>query len=257
MDSELLALQRTLYASRNPTRRWLHNRRRAWIEAAVRSHSLQGAGCAIEIGPGSGLYLPVLSECFGEVTAVDVEESFLANASLCSREYSQVRCLQDDITRTSLPPDSFDMVLCTEVIEHIDDAEAALRNMRRILRKNGVLILSTPHRYSPLELCSKIAYLPGVIDLVRKVYHEPILDSGHISLMTGRSLRSLIARTGFSIVRQESFGCYLPLVAEFCGQAGLALEQRLESLIAGSWLEEFLWTQAYILSPGYENDHRH
>ena len=35
-------------------------------------------------------------------------------------------------------------------------------------------------------------------------------------------------------------------------QAGLAFEQRLESFIAGSCLEEILWTQTYILSPGHD-----
>jgi len=250
--NELLALQRTLYASKNPTRRWLHNRRREWIEGAICSHSVHGAGSAIEIGPGSGIYLPILSECFGEVTAVDVEAAFLDNAAMFSEEYTRVHCLLDDITKTSLPPDSFDLVLCTEVIEHIGDAEAALCNMRRILKKDGVLILSTPHRYSPLELCSKIAYLPGIIDLIKMVYREPILEAGHINLMSGRTLQRLIAKTGFTIVKQESFGCYLPLLAEFCGQAGLAIEQKLETLIAGSCMEEILWTQAYILSPGNE-----
>lgn len=250
--NELLELQRTLYASKNPTRRWLHNRRRAWIEEAIRSHSLHGAGSSIEIGPGSGIYLPLLAECFGEVTAVDVEEAFLDNASVYSREYARVTCLLDDITRSSLPSESFDLVLCSEVIEHISDAEAALHTMRRILRRDGVLILSTPHRYSPLELCSRIAYIPGIIELVRRVYREPVLDAGHINLMSGRTLQRLIAGAGFTIVRQESFGCYLPLVAEFCGQAGLALEQGLERLIAGSCLEELLWTQAYILAPENE-----
>ena len=250
-NSDLLELQRTLYASKNPTRCWLHNRRRDWIETAIRGCSLKVAGSALEIGPGSGLYLPILSECFGAVTAIDVEETFLQNAARFSHDYDQVHCLLDDITKTALPPESFDLVLCTEVIEHIGDAEAALRNMRRILKKDGILVLSTPHRYSPLELCSKIAYLPLVIDLVRKVYGEAILDAGHINLTSGRSLRRLITATGFRIVRQEAFGCYLPLVAEFCGQTGLALEQKLESIIAGSCLEELLWTQAYILSPGH------
>ena len=74
---ELLALQDTLYASRNPTRRWLHAERRAWVEDALRR---AGGRRVVEVGPGSGIYLPLLTSLFDEVTAVDVEEAFLARA---------------------------------------------------------------------------------------------------------------------------------------------------------------------------------
>lgn len=245
---ELLDLQRTLYASKNPTRRWLHNRRREWVEQAIWSHATKSMGTALEIGPGSGLYLPLLSKCFDKIVATDVEDSFLHNASLFSNEYERVCCIRDDITETTLPPGSFDLILCSEVIEHIEDAEAALRNMRMILKNDGVLILSTPHKYCPLEICSKIAYLPGIINLVRAVYREPILDAGHINLMTGRSLQLLLKKTGFTILRHEAFGCYIPLLAEFFGTAGLRIEQKIERSIAGTPLDGLLWTQAYILT---------
>lgn len=247
--SELLSLQQTLYASKNPTRRWLHNQRREWVEQAIRSYAKKSMGTALEIGPGSGVYLPLLSECFENVVASDVEETFLQNASMFSSEYESVSCIRDNITSTTLPPATFDLVLCSEVIEHIEDAEAALRNMRMILKKDGVLILSTPYKYCPLEMCSRVAYLPGIIKLVRLVYQEPIMDAGHINLKTGRALQRLLEKTGFTIQRHEAFGCYIPLLAEFLGSAGLSIEQRIERSIAGTRLEGLLWTQAYILTP--------
>jgi hypothetical protein len=69
-DQELLDLQHTLYASRNPTRRWLHCSRRNWIVAR-----LQDTGAmhdrALEVGPGSGIYLPTLTSVASEVIASD------------------------------------------------------------------------------------------------------------------------------------------------------------------------------------------
>lgn len=247
--NDLLLLQKTLYASKNPTRRWLHNRRREWVEHAIRDHAKNGTGTALEIGPGSGLYLPLLSECFEKVVAIDVEESFLQNALLCSNEYEHVYCVRDDITATALPSAAFDLILCSEVIEHIEDSESALRNMRRLLKKDGILVLTTPHKYCPLELCSRIAYLPGIIDLVRRVYREPILDAGHINLMTGHRLQQLLEKTGFTVKSQEAFGCYIPLVAEFFGSFGLAAEQKIEKMLSKTRLQGLLWTQAYILTP--------
>ena len=73
---------------------------------------------------------------------------------------------------------------CAEVIEHIADAHAALCGLEKLLKPGGTLILSTPQRYSPLELCAKIAFLPGFIQLVRLIYREPILETGHIKVLT-------------------------------------------------------------------------
>lgn len=60
-DQELVSLQRTLYESRNPTRKWLHCARRDWISHAMRRFVTKGEQ-GLEIGPGSGVYTPVWKE---------------------------------------------------------------------------------------------------------------------------------------------------------------------------------------------------
>jgi 2-polyprenyl-3-methyl-5-hydroxy-6-metoxy-1,4-benzoquinol methylase len=245
--NDFLELQKTLYSSRNPTRRWLHNRRKKWVENAIIEHSGKGLGTVLEIGPGSGVYLPLLTAHFATVVVSDIEESFLRNTAHFNNGDMQVKCVLDDITRTNLPPESFDLVLCSEVIEHLQDPEAALRNIKLILKKNGLLILSTPNKYSTLEVCSKAAYLPGVIEFVRFVYGESILNAEHISLITRNNLQNLLNTTGFIIEKHETFGCYLPMIAEFFGNFGLRIEKKMERCLMKTPLEGLLWTQAYIL----------
>jgi len=127
---ERVALQETLYTSRNPTRRWLHVTRRDWIReamaecaAAVGTTVEDGSDAgpaedaapnttaALEVGPGSGVYLPTLLEHFGRVTAVDIEEAHLDD--LMPR-FPDVRIVRDDITDSVLPDASFDLILCSE-----------------------------------------------------------------------------------------------------------------------------------------------
>jgi ubiquinone/menaquinone biosynthesis C-methylase UbiE len=239
---ELFQLQRTLYTSSNPTRRWLHTTRRDWINAAINRWSSSG-GRALEVGPGSGVYFPALAENFDEVIGADIEDAYLSRLRPLTKTHPRVRLVRDDITRSEFPDGSFDLILCSEVIEHIRDSRAALAEMHRLLKPGCVLILSTPQKYSPLEVFSKVAFLPVVIDITRWVYKEPILETGHINLITRSTLHSQLAEAGFATRERHTTGVYIPLVAEFLGDTGLRIERMLESKLRGTRLDWLLWTQ--------------
>lgn len=181
MNSEIQSfeLQQTLYRSKNPTRRWLHCTRRDWIIDAIQRYASNSPNKALEVGPGSGLYLPVLANLFHAVTAADIEEAYLNHAKTRIQLHPNLSLVVDDIAHSKLPENSFDLILCTEVVEHIADSARAIAGMHRLLKPGGFLILSTPQRYSPLEVTAKIAFLPGIIDLVRLIYREPVLETGH------------------------------------------------------------------------------
>jgi SAM-dependent methyltransferase len=245
-ESELVALQETLYRSGNPTRRWLHCTRRDWIVDALHRHAPGGGARALEVGPGSCIYLPVLARLFADVVATDIETAFLKHAAPLRHSLPNLALALDDICASSMPAASFDLILCTEVIEHIADSAAALRGMRRLLKPGGVLVLSTPQRYSPLELAARIAFLPGVIQLVRRIYNEPILKTGHINLMTARTVQRQLREAGFEVRERHQSGMYLPLLAEFGGAPALRLEQWLERRLRGTVGAGLLWTQYYI-----------
>ena len=244
---QLVDLQDTLYSSANPTRRWLHCIRRDWIISAMQRYQAAEARKALEIGPGSGIYLPELANLYRQVYASDIEMAYLENACQRLQHLHNLNVRTDDITASQLPVGSFDFILCTEVIEHIEDSQRALEQMWRLLRPGGVLLLSTPQRYSPLEQTAKIAFLPGVIQLVRMIYNEPVMETGHINLLTDVELRQQIDNAGFSVAESHKSGFYIPLVAEFLGKSGLKLEQLLERKINGGRLDWLLWTQYFVL----------
>jgi 2-polyprenyl-3-methyl-5-hydroxy-6-metoxy-1,4-benzoquinol methylase len=242
---DLLALQRVLYESRNPTRRWLHRTRRDWISGALeRLASLGSRAHALEVGPGSGVYVPILSRLFERVTVLDIESAYLDAVRELALPNVSVVC--DDIRRPTAPAARVDLLLCTEVIEHIGESRAALAGMRRLLRPGGVLVLSTPQRYSPLEVCSRVAFLPGVIDVVRLIYREPILPTGHINLLTAAEARRQIEQAGFMIRQTHTSGIYLPLLAELGGEPVRRLAEWLEGRLRGGRLAWLLWTQYYV-----------
>jgi len=242
---ELVELQHAIYESKNPTRRWLHTTRKAWITAAIEKYSRR-AGMALEIGPGSGIYLPVLARNAAQVVAVDIENAYLDQAKLASRSLANLEFRLDDITRSSLTDDSFDLILCTEVIEHIADSAAALKEIGRILKPGGIAIISTPQKYSPLELTAKIAFMPGIINIVRLIYNEPVLETGHINLLTQTAAREQITAAQLQIIQHDKSGVYIPFIAEFTGKLGLKFEAQLEKALNNTVLDWLLWTQYYI-----------
>jgi SAM-dependent methyltransferase len=247
-DVDPVLLQRTLYDSGNPTRRWLHRSRRSWIREAI-CRLGSGAERAIEFGPGSGVYLPTLAGVATTVVAADVEDVYLGGLVTLQRRFPNVHLVRDDLTRSAFPDAHFDLVLCSEVIEHLPESSGALGEMRRLLRPGGVLILSTPQRYSPLEMFSKVALHPRMIGLTRRVYREPVVRTGHINLMTRRALHRDLDRAGFKIRETHASGVYLPLVAEAFGERALRIERALDWRLRGSRLEWLLWTQFVIATP--------
>jgi 2-polyprenyl-3-methyl-5-hydroxy-6-metoxy-1,4-benzoquinol methylase len=252
MNAELIEAQKIIYTSGNPTRRWIHCVRRDWIMDAIRRYLPASRVRAMEVGPGSGVYLPTLAGFFAEVAAVDIEQTYLDHVAGLLPRYPNLKLQIDDITRSAQASGQYDLILCTEVIEHIPDSAPALKEIGRLLKSDGVLILSTPQPYSLLELTAKIAFLPGVINLVRWIYREPVLDNEHINLLSRREVEQQLAAAGFTIVERYYSGLYIPLIAEFTGRLGQKLEEWLESWMRNTPLRGLLWTQYLIARPTKE-----
>jgi len=244
--SELLPLLETLYESSNPTRRWLHCSRRDWIIGKIRECAHERSGRAIEIGFGAGAYLPTLAETWREVVASDLDEAHLDHARAIAAKYPNLQLMRDDVLDSKLPEHSFSLVLCSEVIEHIADTQRVLAGMHRLLEPGGILLLSTPQRWSLMEMAAKVAFLPGIVEIVRRIYGEAVFDMEHINLMTAREAQRQLSRAGFRIRERYKSGMYIPVVAEFAGERGRRFEEWLERRLRGHAMDWMLWTQYYV-----------
>jgi 2-polyprenyl-3-methyl-5-hydroxy-6-metoxy-1,4-benzoquinol methylase len=245
-ESQLLPLLDTLYESSNPTRKWLHCSRRDWIIGKLREAARERPGRAIEVGFGAGVYLPALAEAFREVVATDLDQAHIDHARAIATQHPNLELLRDDVLESRLPERSFSLVLCSEVIEHIADSESVLAAMHRLLEPGGILLLSTPQRWSLMEMAAKVAFLPGIVNLVRRIYGEAVFDMEHINSMTSRETERQLRQAGFHIRERYKSGMYIPLVAEFAGDRGRRFEEWLERRLRDGPLDWTLWTQYYV-----------
>jgi SAM-dependent methyltransferase len=85
----------------------------------------------LDVGARDGFFSALLCEYFEEVTALDLR--------LPQFHIERVRNVQGDVTCLEFPADSFDVVFCAEVLEHVPQVEKACREIVRIAR-NEVLI---------------------------------------------------------------------------------------------------------------------
>lgn len=244
----LFELQQTLYSSSNYTRRRLHQTRLHWVTNAISTHvATIPVSSALEYGPGSGIYLPILAQHCAEVTAADIEPAYLLQIQPLTNELKRLNLVVDDIQDSRIEENSIGLVLCSEVLEHVPDPERALKTLYRILKPGGIAIVTTPQRYSLMELSCKVAFLPGIIQLVRRIYREPVLPTGHISLRSHSAFNAAIEDSGFVFLEHRKFGLYLPLLAEFGRDWGGHVIETLERRLRKTPLNQLFWTQAYVL----------
>ncbi|WP_106409327.1 glycosyltransferase, partial [Teichococcus deserti] len=100
----------------------------------------------LDIACGEGYGSALLAELASRVTGVDIDrEAVLAGQQRYSR--GNLDFMLGDCLRIPLPDASVDVVVSFETIEHIDEHEAMLAELKRVLRPGGLLIMSSPDKY--------------------------------------------------------------------------------------------------------------
>lgn len=241
-----IRLQRTLYVSRNPTRKWLHQSRWQWILAAVRRYFPESGGVVLDAGTGCGFGLSQLSGMFQTVIALDIRPEFLGRTARPAANGFNLYLSAGDLRALPVRSAAVDLVICSEVLEHITADTICLREIYRALKPGGLLILSTPQPFSLPELTARIALSPALLPVTRRIYGEAVRPLEHINLHSLETWRGKLRACGFTLLETHRSGLYLPVMAELFGQRALALSRAVNAGIAETPLAPLLWTQFFV-----------
>jgi SAM-dependent methyltransferase len=119
---------------------WWFVGRRAIIRSLLRRHAGKaGDGRALDIGCGTGRNLLLLEE-FGQAIGADPSMGALG---FC-RERGAERLVGARIEELPFADGSLDLVTALDVLEHVDDDAHALREVGRVVRPGGVVMLTAP-----------------------------------------------------------------------------------------------------------------
>jgi SAM-dependent methyltransferase len=160
---------------------WQWERRRALLLNEVRAGER-----VLDLGCGAGRFLTALREAGADPAGVEIAEAAAERARATGVE---VRLVEPDGT---LPygHGEFDLVWCSEVLEHIPDVAGTLFEVRRVLKRGGRLLLTVPY-HGRLQAAA--------IALTRFESHfDP--QGQHVRFFTGTSLMEALMAADFYLV---------------------------------------------------------
>ncbi|WP_222916287.1 class I SAM-dependent methyltransferase [Natrinema sp. SYSU A 869] len=148
----------------------------------------------LDVGCGEGRHVHAAAlENVAEVVGLDLERENLKAARDDHAEYIApesdvpVTFLSGDALRLPFGDGAFDVVCCTEVLEHLPDYESAIDELRRVCAPDGTLAVSVP-RAGPERVCWALS----------DDYHN--VEGGHVRIFDREELQAAIERRGFERV---------------------------------------------------------
>lgn len=113
-------------------------------------------GCLLEIGYGSGVFMPELSEHCDALYGLDIHQRAKQVQELLANHDVVAELRSGDVTEMPFEDNYFDCIIALSTLEYVEDIESACREMKRILKSNGTVIVVTPGKSPVLDLGLRI-----------------------------------------------------------------------------------------------------
>jgi ubiquinone/menaquinone biosynthesis C-methylase UbiE len=180
-------------------------RRTLEVIRATRKYWRKATCSVLDVGTADGLMLEAVVDELDISLAVGIDYSF----ELLAAGGTHLRLAQADTHHLPFAAQAFDIVVATAVIEHVLDPSRAIDEIRRVLRDDGICILTTP---DPLfeRLATAIGHLS---------------DESHNQTFNLRQLRRLFLDRGLQVLEAEKF-----MVSPVGFPLGMAFEKAMKAI---------------------------
>jgi 2-polyprenyl-3-methyl-5-hydroxy-6-metoxy-1,4-benzoquinol methylase len=152
-------------------------------------------GRLLDVGTGYGFFLALMQSRGWEVTGLEVSPT---GASYGRKRWG-LSILSQPWEQVSFPEGQFDVVTAFYVIEHLPDPRSFLREVHRILRPEGLILVRYPHT-------TPIKTVLSFMRIKNDLYHLPF----HLSDFSPRTMHTALGRTGFEGIETVTGGFTAP-----------------------------------------------
>ena len=139
-------------------------------------------GSYLDVGCATGHFVQVFKDKGWDATGIDVSEY----STRFAREERGLNVLTGDVAKANLPKNHYDLITLLNVVEHLPNPREVLKELGRVLKKNGVLVITTPNAGS-------------AVAKIRKDKWWGYDDEGHIHFFSLRTLDQLLDELGMEI----------------------------------------------------------
>lgn len=163
MKNKKFSFNESKYYSRNPLKKYLLKKftdRIISIIGDIRPKKILDAGC------GEGFIAQLLLSRFPDLnyTGIELDENTVRKAR---RKVNQAKFIQGSVTKLPFNANTFDLVLCLEVLEHLPNPIQGLKELRRVSKKT--VLVSVPDE--PLFSCLRLLFFQDILRLGKHPEH--------------------------------------------------------------------------------------
>lgn len=158
----------------------------------------------LDVGCGTGSLLLAGKNKFTELYGTDIANQRFIETEDLTNIHFKVSNINNGLAYEDC---FFDAVTCVAVLEHLFDPYSAIREINRVLKDEGILILEVPNiAWLPHRLCLLFGKLP----LTGMPFNSPEhgWDGGHLHYFTMYSLIELLEYSGFEILEKKTSGIF-------------------------------------------------
>ncbi|MCX6819342.1 MAG: class I SAM-dependent methyltransferase [Candidatus Aenigmarchaeota archaeon] len=152
----------------------------------------------LDVGGGAGLLVPVLYKNTKTLTETDLSPRLVKKAKERYRNLKSIKFMTADAENLKFADKSFDVVVCSEAIEHMLKPEKALKELCRVARK--AILITTPNVFNKKSLLVRFV----------KLFHKTNQHSGQIydQKVELSKIRKTLEENKFKITKVK--GLYYP-----------------------------------------------
>lgn len=161
----------------------------------IESRTRVGRGRLLDIGCGYGFFLQEMQSRGWQVEGIEIS----GPGRRYVRDKSDIRVHSQPLEDLALPENSFDVVTLFYVIEHVLDPLRLLREVKRVLKPDGFVLLRWPHS-------TPIVKILGPVSRKLDLYHTPY----HLYDFSPKTIEKLLVLCGFKEIETMIVGYTRP-----------------------------------------------